>query len=166
MECPICFEQYNDASIRYECGTCETNICLHCLASLKKEECPFCRATFQSSSSETGTNDGVATSSSMTSQHEGMSQSYPPSVTMSQSLPVYTSMWSHEQILGDDGEWRRSRILTRQLRRERKRMDHELQQVRNAELSRLHNRQQPARKNKRGKNQSNMIFDMELDASV
>ena len=32
-----------------------------------------------------------------------------------------------------------SRILTRQLRRERKRQEHELQQIRNAELSRIHN---------------------------
>jgi hypothetical protein len=35
--------------------------------------------------------------------------------------------------------WETSRILTRQLRRERKRQEHELQQIRNAELSRIHN---------------------------
>lgn len=173
MECPICFEQYNDASIRYECETCQTSICLQCLASLKKEECAFCRTSFPTSSSETERNDGVTnhdfSSSSFTNESSLFSQTYPPSTAMaSSSLPIYTSMWSHGEMLDDDGQWRRSRILTRQLRRERKRMDHELQQIRNAELSRLHNRQQqqPPKKSKRGKNQTQMIFDMEMDASI
>ena len=150
MECPICFEQYSDASV---CATCETSMCLHCLASLKKEECPFCRQPFFASSSEAVTNDGV------TANVPTFSQSYPPTTT--------TNPYHHHasllpaDLLDETGEWRRSRILTRQLRRERKRMDHELQQIRNAELSRLHNRQQ---RSKRGKNQNQMIFDMEMDA--
>lgn len=165
MECLICFEQYNDVLERYECSMCTKCMCLGCFASLKKEECPFCRASLCASSTETeavrSTDDGHwSEESSLQQTLPTFSQSYPP---------LYTPMWSPTETFDEQtGEWRQSRILTRQLRRERKRMDHEQQQLRNAELSRLHNRQlrQQPRKAKRGKTQTQMMFDMEIDASV
>lgn len=138
MECPICLEEYDDAQ-KYVCEVCKTALCLQCLQSLKKEECPFCRLNFSTSLPSTP-----------------LGASFPTQHTQSQSLPLYTATIP---------DWERSRILTRQLRRERKRQDHEQQQIRNAEISRLHNleRRMSRQPKSRQERRNDLMFDIELD---
>jgi len=111
MECPICCETY-DSLLGYRCDKCRQTECLQCYASWNKEECPFCRYS------------PIAANSKMSSTDDTIiyPQTYPP------GPPTIIPYWEP------------SRTLQRQIRRERKRQEHELQQIRNAELSRIHNR--------------------------
>jgi len=115
--------------LRFDCNFCNQQICLTCFASLTKEECPFCRTPLYDSSSNF---------------ENVMSHSYPPT-----RLPV---------LFNDDLETSTSRILKRQLRREHKRQAHERQQQINAQLSRIHNRQQ---KKSRQERRNDLLFDFE-----
>ena len=152
MECPICLETYDDAE-EYVCEVCKAGLCIQCLQNLKKEECPFCRLNFSKSMPSASTEGGSFL------QQTTPPPSLPVFSQYSQSLPAYF----HPSTIVP--EWERSRILTRQLRRERKRQEREHQQLRNAELSRIHNmerrhaNQPPSRQERR----NDLLFDMEID---
>lgn len=145
MECPICLENYDDME-RYECDVCKKAFCIQCLQNLKKEECPFCRLNFSTSLPAPTTM--VASSSTITTD-------YHPS----QSLPSY--MYASTIV----PEWERSRTLTRQIRRERKRQEHEQQRLRNAELSRIHNMERRASRQPRSRQErrNELMFDIDMD---
>lgn len=143
MECPICLDTYDVVMNQFICEVCNKAFCLECFAKLKKEECPFCRLNFSTS---------LPSIQETLPVHNHMFQS--------QSLPTYfmtpaTSVPS----------WEHSRILTRQLRRERKREEHELQQRRNAEISRQHNieRRNNRQPKSRQERRNELMFDIEID---
>lgn len=150
MECPICLETYDDAE-EYVCEVCKTGFCIQCLQKLRKEECPFCRLSFSKSMPAASTDGSFL-------------QQTPPSLLpvlneYSHSLPAYF----HPSTIVP--EWERSRTLTRQIRRERKRQERENQQLRNVEVSRIHNmerrnaNQPPSRQERR----HDLLFDIEID---
>ena len=126
FECPICYDNIENI---ITCEKCHHEICLKCYECLKDESCPFCRSSFSLFQNNNNQNNNQTIYSS----------SYPPP-----SNPFTTL-----------NDWNHSRILRRQIRRERKRQDYELQQIRNAELSRIHNK-----KSKKDK-KTGMMFYMD-----
>jgi hypothetical protein len=146
MECPICLENYDEME-RYECDVCKKAFCIQCLQNLKKDECPFCRLNFSTSLPASTT---MVVSNSVTQDHQP-----------SQSLPSY--MYASTIV----PQWERSRILTRQLRRERKRQEHEQQRLRNAEASRIHNMERLAsrRPTSRQERRNELMFDIDMDTT-
>lgn len=115
MECPICCDTY-DSLLGYRCDNCKQTECLQCYQSWNKEECPFCRYK-------------PVEANSKIIEH---AHTYPGN-------SVSSGIWGGRSEVVPF--WESSRILTRQIRRDRKRQEHELQQIRNAELSRIHNYQ-------------------------
>ena len=131
FECPICYDDDDQQHI-ITCEKCDHKICLKCYESLKDESCPFCRYSFSLFHNNNQTQNNI-----QNNQQTIYSSSYPPP-----SNPFITL-----------NDWNNSRILRRQIRRERKRQDYELQQIRNAELSRIHNK-----KSKKDKKKTDMMF--------
>ena len=130
MECPICCETY-DALLYYRCEKCNQTECLICYQSWKKDECPFCRY-----------NPVVA---------DSKDNDNPPTT-------IHAHTYPGDNVTVYIPHWEQSRSLTRQIRRERKRYERELQQIRNAELSRIHNHNyNNNRKSKKSKERSQDI---------
>jgi hypothetical protein len=131
MECPICYEQ-NDIIHLISCEKCHHKICLKCYECLKEEVCPFCRSSL-----------------SINNNNDLNTNIHNNNTIYSSSYPSYNNNFT---TLND---WNQSRILRRQIRRQRKRQEYELQQQRNAELSRIHNKK--SKKEKR----SNLMFHID-----
>lgn len=150
MECPICFEHYEDESLQFECNSCKKKYCLFCVASIPNDSCPFCR--YSSSLPQNK-------SSSFPNHSDTIYATSAPSSDPPRHNPIlYNSSQSFPSV---NHEWYQSRTVMRQLRRERKRTDHEAERRRNAELSRIHNREQkrhPSRQEKR----NDLLFDIDL----
>lgn len=145
MECPICFEHYEDESLQFECNSCKKKYCLFCVESISNDSCPFCRYS-----------SSLPQNNSFTNHSDTIHPSSAPSSTSHHNI-IYNSSLSFPSI---NHEWHQSRIMMRQIRRERKRIDHEAERRRNAELSRIHNHEQrrpPSRQEKR----SDLLFDID-----
>lgn len=165
MECPICFEESEDISLVYTCNVCTKTFCLRCFDALSKESCPFCRTAFTSFTSLDNTSSSGC--QVPTIERQQMFSTSVPGNFQRHEHAMDNLFYSHSydmnyasSSLSMRPHTEYSRTMTRQIRRERKRIEHENQKIRNAQLSRIHNRQ--SKQQSRQERRNELLFDFEI----